>query len=190
MSFQGSMKSLKLYENFGLHVYFSGGKGPELLSETLTLSHCTPSPESLSGTHEASCPTGPSVFSPPLSPLLSSSPSPRMRGRAILYVDLVPLHLHPGPWNPTSTSTHRAPYMGRFHVYSPEPSAGGAPMPEEQRISVRCRPRSGLWTRSPAASVPSHHPLPTSSSLAHRNMEALSSYHRKAHQLPVSVSSI
>lgn len=25
-----------------------------------------------------------------------------MRGRAILYVDLVPLHLHPGPWNSSS----------------------------------------------------------------------------------------
>lgn len=45
---------------------------------------------------------GPSVFFLPLSPILSSSPSPQMRGRSILYVDLVPLHLHPGPWNPGS----------------------------------------------------------------------------------------
>lgn len=132
MSFQGSMKSLKLYENFGLHVYFSGGKGPELLSETLTLSHCTPSPESLSGTHEASCPTGPSVFSPPLSPLLSSSPSPRMRGRAILYVDLVPLHLHPGPWNPSSL-------LPSIHIHAQSTLHG--PLP-------RLFPRALCWRSS------------------------------------------
>ena len=34
MSFRGSMKSLKLYGKFGLHVHFSGVEGPELSSET------------------------------------------------------------------------------------------------------------------------------------------------------------
>lgn len=47
---------------------------------------------------------------------------------------------------PPSTSMHRAPYMGRFRICSPEPSAGGPPTPEEQRTSVRCRLRSCLRT--------------------------------------------
>lgn len=140
---------------------------------------------------------GPSVFFLPLSPILSSSPSPQMRGRSILYVDLVPLHLHPGPWNPGSL-------LPSIHIHAQSTLHGPLPHPFPRALcwgTSYARGAKNLGAlqiavlpsdTSPAASAPSRHPLPSSSSMTqeHRGALRLSSQGSPASLLSFSNSKL
>ena len=117
------------------------------------------------------------------------SPSPGIRGTAILYVDLVLLFLFTyTPLPGILVLCYLLPFMGSFHVsHSPKPSAGGAKQTGVQKTTLLpsrhfCLPCPGLWPLSLHITA-----LPTSSSPAGRSMEGPSSFHSKAHQIPFSV---